>query len=214
MGKILDAIEIAGKTIVSAIPIGGTLISATFDSVKNNCLAKRQQKWINAVEERISKLECALEDLGTNEQFTSALIKGTEIAVKTANQDKVSFLANAVINSFQQSIEEEKLVIFFELIDKYTVSHIKIINFFNNPKKFETTKTASYYNGSPLDLLFRAYPELDNPLFNKIYKDVYLDGMINTENLNVTMTSNGMEAKRTTTLGDDFLNFILSSSEI
>ena len=160
----------------------------------------------------LASLSVHLEDLGANEQFTTALIKGTEIAIKTVNQDKVSFLANAVINSFQQSIEEEKLIILFELIDKYTVSHIKIINFFNNPKKFETTKTASYYMGSPSDLLFKAYPKLDNSLFNKIYRDLYLDGMVNTENLNISMTSNGMEAKRTTALGDEFLNFIFSSS--
>lgn len=210
MGKILDIIEITGKTVVSAIPVGGALISATFDSVKNNCLAKRQQEWAKAIEKRIGKLECSLDDLGASEQFTSALIKGTEIALKTANKDKVAFLANAVINSFRQSIEEEKLIIFFDLIDKYTVSHIKIVNFFNNPKKFETTKTASYYIGAPSDLLFLAYPELENPLFNKIYRDLYLDGIVNTESLNVSMTANGMEAKRTTALGDEFLDFILS----
>lgn len=213
MNKALEIVEIVGKTVVSTIPIGGALITATYDAVKGNCLAKRQQKWAVEIEHRLSNLECTINDLGSNEQFATALIKGTEIAIKTTNQEKISFLANAVVNSYQQSIEEEKLIIFFDLIDKYTVSHIKIINFLNNPKKFETTKTASYFMGSPSDLLFKAYPELNTPLFNKIYRDVYLDGLVNTESLNVSMTSNGMEAKRTTALGDEFLKFILISKD-
>lgn len=206
--KLLDTIEIVSKTALSAIPIGGALATSVYDVVKGNCLAKRREMWESTIEERITKIEGALEDIGNNESFTTALIKATELAMRTASQEKMKYLANAVVNSFKLNLEEEKLIIFMDLLDKYTISHIRSLHFFYNPKEFSNS---SYVSGSPTTILFQAYPELDNEMFKKVYNDLYNDGMVNlkTENLNITMTENGMFAKRTTQLGEEFLRFIL-----
>lgn len=208
--KALDILEVGAKTLLSTIPIGGALISSVYDSVKGNCLAKRQQKWQAIVEDRLSKMEISLERIGNNEMFTTTLIKATELAMKTADEAKIQYLANAVANSEVTNLSEERLIIFLDMLDKYTSSHMKIIDFFNNPKKYSQIADANYMMGSPKTPLFAAYPELNNPLFEKIYKDLFLDGLVNTENLNATMTGNGMIAKRTTELGDEFLEFILA----
>ena len=210
--KALDTAEIAAKTALSVIPVGGALVTSVYDTVKGNCLSKRQEKWKETLEERLSKLECALEDIGNNELFTTALVKSTEIAMKTSREEKMAYLANAVINSLDPDIDEEKLIVFLSLLDKYTISHIKIIYFFNNPKRFDGVSSSSYMMGSPTTPLFQIYPELNNGLFTKIYDDLYTDGMVNTESLNVTMTGSGMVAKRTSQLGDEFLDFILSKN--
>lgn len=210
--KALDTAEIAAKTALSVIPVGGALVTSVYDIVKGNCLSKRQEKWKETLEERLSKLECALEDIGNNELFTTALVKSTEIAMKTSREEKMAYLANAVINSLDPDIDEEKLIVFLSLLDKYTISHIKIIYFFNNPKRFDGVSSSSYMMGSPTTPLFQIYPELNNGLFKKIYDDLYTDGMVNTESLNVTMTGSGMVAKRTSQLGDEFLDFILSKN--
>lgn len=210
--KALDTVEIAAKTALSVIPVGGALVTSVYDTVKGNCLSKRQEKWKESLEERLSKLECALEDIGNNELFTTALVKSTEIAMKTSREEKMAYLANAVINSLEPDIDEEKLIVFLSLLDKYTISHIKIIYFFNNPKRFDGISSSSYMMGSPSTPLFQVYPELNNGLFKKIYDDLYTDGMVNTESLNVTMTGSGMVAKRTSQLGDEFLDFILSKN--
>lgn len=210
--KALDTVEIAAKTALSVIPMGGALVTSVYDTVKGNCLSKRQEKWKESLEERLSKLECALEDIGNNELFTTALVKSTEIAMKTSREEKMAYLANAVINSLEPDIDEEKLIVFLSLLDKYTISHIKIIYFFNNPKRFDGISSSSYMMGSPSTPLFQVYPELNNGLFKKIYDDLYTDGMVNTESLNVTMTGSGMVAKRTSQLGDEFLDFILSKN--
>jgi len=143
--------------------------------------------------------------------FATALIKATELAIKTSRIEKMEYLANAVVNSLKPNLDEEKLIIFLELLDKYTISHIKIIHFFHNPTQFEGVSSSSYLMGSPSTVLFSVYPELKNELFNKIYTDLYTDGMVSTDNLNVTMTGSGMVAKRTTHLGDAFLNFIMNN---
>ena len=212
--KALDTLEIVGKTALSAIPIGGALVTSVYDTVKGNCLSKRQEKWRIALEERLVKLESTLEDIGNDELFTTALVKATELAMKTAREEKLFYLANSVINSLNPNLDEEKLIIFLDLLDKYTVSHIKILYFFFNPERFDGVAHASYMMGSPLTPLFCTYPELNNELFDKTYGDLYNDGMVSLKDLNITMTGSGMVAKRTTPIADEFLKFIFDKDEI
>jgi hypothetical protein len=123
-------------------------------------------------------------------------------------------LANSVINSLNPELNEEKLIVFLDLLDRYTVSHIKILYFFFEPKRFDGIDPNSYMMGSPSTPLFHVYPELNNELFKKIYGDLYTDGMVTLENLNISMTGSGMVAKRTTPIADEFLRFILEKDEI
>lgn len=206
---VLDVAEVVAKTALSVIPVGGALITAVYDAVKGNALAKRQEKWRTALEDRLSKTEETLDSIGENELFATAVVKSTELAMKTAQEEKIEYLANAVMNSLKPDLTEEKLIIFLALLEKYTVSHIKIAHFFHNPKAFDGVSEHSYMMGSPSTVLFDVYPELNNNLFTKLFKDLYDDGIINTSSPNTTMSGSGMVAKRTTALGDDFLKFIL-----
>lgn len=203
------SVEIAGKTIINTLP-GGSIVTSVIDAVKGGCLEKRQSKWRQSIEDRLSTVEKTLDDLGNNEIFTTTILKATEIAMKTSREEKREFLANAVLNSCYMDVEEEKVMVFLDLLDKYTISHLKILIFFHNPKAFDVVAETSYYTGSPTKPLFSVYPELDNKLFDKIYKDLYVDGMVNTKDLNITMTGSGMIAKRTTDLADELLNFIFN----
>jgi len=47
-----------------------------------------------------------------------------------------------------------------------------------------------------------------NNLTTSLLYELYADGLMNTGNLNVTMSSRGMADKRTTSLGDKFIKFI------
>lgn len=212
--KALDTLEIVGKTALSAIPVGGALITSVYDTVKSNCLSKRQEKWRTALEERLVKLENTLEEIGNDELFTTALVKATELAMRTAKEEKMAYLANSVINSLNPDLNEEKLIVFLDLLDRYTVSHIKILYFFFEPKRFDGINPKSYMMGSPSTPLFHVYPELNNELFKKIYGDLYNDGMVSLDNLNTTMSGSGMVAKRTTAIADEFLKFILEKDDI
>lgn len=211
MDTAIDTIEIIAKTAISVIPVGGALITEIYDTVKENCLSKRQEQWRISLEERLNKIDNALAQVKNNELFTTALIKATELAMKTSQIEKISYLANAVANSLNTELDEDKLIIFFNLLDKYTVAHVQIIHFLNNPTRFDGISPNQYMMGSPRNILFRVYPDLDNELFEKIYNDLYTDGMVSLQNLNITMSGAGMVAKRTTLLGDEFLEFIISN---
>lgn len=60
---VAEGIEIAGKTALSLIPIGGTFISCVWDSVKAHAAQKRLDAWTDIVEQRLSKLEQTLDVL-------------------------------------------------------------------------------------------------------------------------------------------------------
>lgn len=74
VNKCIDVLEVAGKTALSVIPVGGALVTAVYDVVKGNILQKRQEKWKDMIENRLSKLETTLEDIGENEAFATMLI--------------------------------------------------------------------------------------------------------------------------------------------
>ena len=116
LNKCLDVVEVAGKTVLSAIPIGGALVTAVYDIVKGNVLQKRQNKWKEMIEERLSKLEVSLENLGENETFATMLIKTTELAMKTNKEEKLTYLADALEKSIIHSVDEDKLIMFMSFL--------------------------------------------------------------------------------------------------
>lgn len=208
--KITEITEITAKTTLSVIPVGGTLITCVWDSIKANCAQRRLDDWKQLMENRLNKVEDTLKEVGNNECFTTAMMKATDSAIKTMEKEKRVFLADAVINSLTSEIGESIMMIYFELIDKFTIWHIKILDFFENPKKFPIVIENNYRCGTPIDSLISVYPELGEKreIVDKIIKDLHDDGLINTENLHITMSGSGMVASRTTNLGNDFIKFL------
>lgn len=50
-------------------------------------------------------MEETLENIGENELFTSAMMRATDIAIKTAETAKREYLANAVYNSLYVTLD-------------------------------------------------------------------------------------------------------------
>jgi hypothetical protein len=71
---VRQIIEISAKTAISVIPIGGTLITEIWNAVKDNAIQKRLNDFHNKVEEKLHTLESSLEEVGTNEAFTTAML--------------------------------------------------------------------------------------------------------------------------------------------
>lgn len=208
---IVEGIEIAAKSALSAIPVGGTLITEVWNSIKSNEVKRRLEDWQEKVEDRLSKLEISLEDISADPRFTTALVSATEMAIKVAEDQKREYLANAVKNSMSSNMEESIQLMYLDMISKYTVWHLKILVFFKNPLAFENVDAGHYYMGSPKEPLYMVYPELkkSDEIVNKIVKELYTDGLMSTENLNCTMTGSGMVASRTTGLGNGLVDFIM-----
>lgn len=182
----LQVAEIAGKTAVSAIPVGGALATSVYDTVKNNCLEKRQKKWQEALENRISKMEVTLDDLGNSEIFTTAIIKATEVAMKTSSEEKLKYLANATANSYEGNIDETRFYLYMGLIERYTARHISIMKKYISP----TAKEIDSAN------------EDDVTIFNQLV----VDGMI--------LYSNDAKGEyMLSPFGNDFISYLANFGE-
>jgi len=127
--KASELVEISIKELLKNIPFGSFMVDL-YDAVKDNCLKKRRKAWEKRVEERLSTLECSLTDLSNSEMFVTALIRSTEIAMKTSEKEKLEYLSNALLNSYIESIDETRLCLYFNLIEKYTIAHIKMMRHF------------------------------------------------------------------------------------
>ena len=204
MGKditAMDVIESVVKAVLSEVPYVKFYIQA-IDSIKGNVLQRRYEQWQEKVGKRLSEISQDVSlKLGNNDSFATMLIKATELASKT-NGKKMDYLANAVKYTAENEIDEDNLIIMLNCIEKYTLSHILILKYLQNPSSFSNGK--QYIAGGLFTYFDDYYPDFNKALQSIILKDLFRDGLVNTDT-GGSMTSAGMEAKRTTELGDLFI---------
>lgn len=205
-GDIAHSVAKAG---LSAIPVVGGPAVELFQNVVQPPLEKRRAEWMSQVGEKLLELESNglnLETLQDNEQFISAAMYASQLALRTHKQEKLDALRNALTNiATDQAPEEAMQHLFLNLVDTFTVSHIQILQLFQNP-----TPPPNMSMGGLGNVLEHNMPDMcgRGDLYGQLWKDLYLKGLVNTEGMNVTMSGNGLGQKRTTSLGDEFLKFI------
>ena len=165
-----------------------------------------------SVGEKLQKLEnngLELETLQENQQFISAAMYASQLALRTHKQEKLEALRNAVINiALGQAPEEAIQNIFLNFVDTLTELHIQILKLFQAP-----TPPPGMSMGGLGNVIEHNMPNLrgQKDLYNQIWKDLYSRGLVSTEGINATMSGQGLGQKRSTNFGDSFLSFISES---
>jgi len=161
------------------------------------------------VGEKLQELEnngLNLDTLKENEQFISAAMYASQLALRTHKREKLSALRNAVLNvAVGQAPEEALQHMFLNLVDSLTELHVRIVRVFQSPKP------PPYLSmGGLSKVLEHNVPELRRKefLYQQLWRDLYSRGLVNTDGLNTTMSGSGLGEKRTTGLGDAFIKFI------
>jgi|SRR5437868_1614394 len=208
---------------LGGIPIVGSLASELLGIIVTPPLEKRRQKWMTEVGIKLKELEgknkIDLAALAENEQFIDTVLVATTFAIKTSEEEKLKAFKNAILNTaLGESSDKTKAQIFLNLLDTFTVWHIKILHLFDDPSRwFENAGRTPprYMMGSLSTILIDAFPPLSRQqeLLDVIWRDLHDNGLHNTGSLMATMTGNGLLANRTTQLGQDFLKFISSPQE-
>ena len=118
----------------------------------------------------------------------------------------MELLANAVKYAATNEISEDYIIIFLKCIDNYTISHFKLLKYLNNPFKVENR---SYISVSPMILYCETntIPKSEEKLLDLITKELYNDGFIDIGDLRTMMSIRGALSKRTTMIGDSFMDF-------
>ena len=204
---------------VSSIPVLGSAASEIFNMVIATPLEKRKEKWMLKIAESLGELQDKVNafdvhKLCENELFISVLNRASQLALSNHQEEKISALKNAVMNTaLNIPIDENEEMMFLNMIDAMTPWHLKIISYFDNPEerfKEFSIKPMEYMMGSPLVPLQEFYPELKsrNDFINLIVNDLYNKGVFTIKDLNCTMSSSGMYASRLTEYGRRFFNYI------
>lgn len=197
------------KAGLSAIPIVGGAAVELFQNVVQPPLEKRRVAWMAQVGEKLQELEekgLNLETLQENEQFISAAMYASQLALRTHKEEKLSALRNAVANiATGQAPEEAMQHLFLNFVDSLTELHIQILKLFQSP-----TPPPNMSMGGLSSVLEYNMPEMRGrrDLYDQLWKDLYTRGLINTDGMHTAMSGNGLGQKRTTGMGDAFLRFI------
>lgn len=213
--EIDDTLVDSFKVVASAVPVFGAPVIELMNMLVTPKLQLRRDAWFQELGERVKKLEeegkINYEDLQKDDVFIDISMKATEVALKTHQAEKLNALRNALINTSLNypSIDISLKQIFINYIDVFTVWHIKLLELFNNPKKYEQ-QFQNISMGSLTQIIEGVYPELKgkSEFYRSICKDLYSKDLINTESVSTTMTSQGLLARRVTGMGYQFLQFI------
>ncbi len=204
-----DAAHAVARAGLSAIPVVGGAAVELFQAVIQPPLEKRRDKWMQDIGDRLSQLESEglrIEDLQSNEQFISATMYASQLALRTHQESKLEALRNAVVNVAKgQAPEEAVQQLFLNFVDSLTEVHLRILKAFQSP-----TPPSGMSVGGLSNVLENSLPDLmgRQAIYDQFWKDLYSRGLVNTEGLHVTMSGDGLAQKRTTDLGDAFLDFI------
>lgn len=123
---------------IASIPVIGGAGVEFFKMLITPSIEKRRQKWMEEVAKGLKELEdnkfILIEDLKNNETFITTVMQASQTAIRNHQKEKLEALRNAVLNAALPNAPEEDLqVMFLNLIDTLTVSHIKILHFLNDP---------------------------------------------------------------------------------
>lgn len=216
-----DVVHAGRKALVSMIPLVGGAGTELME-LMSSPVSIRRDEWFEDLARRLKDLEQTIdgfhfEELANSEQFVSSLLQATQAAVKTHHPAKLAALRNAVLNTaIGCSVDDVEQATFLGYIDELSTWHLQILLFLQNPLKLvnERKVRTDYSMGSLARPLEEVFPELRGrqDFYDQILRDLRSRGFVNSaESLfQSTMTTSGMFAKRTTEIGDRFLEFIKS----
>jgi len=216
-----DRAHTAAKALISAVPYVGGPAAEIFEAVVVPPLAKRRDKWIESIAKDLQRLEEAvkgfsIEELAENESFVSTVMHATHAAIRNHQEEKLSALSSAVLNSALPHAPEEDLqAMFLGFVDTMTPWHLRVLKFWDDPQGWARRHQISFPNwsaGSRVIAMEHALPELrDRREFGvQLVRDLYMRGLLVADRLDGTVTGPGMLAPLTTAFGKQFIDFITS----
>ena len=213
----LDAAYSASKTALSTVPVFGPLTAEVLSHFLAPPLTRRRDSWFkeladdfDVLKERVDGVN--LDQFVKDENFISAVIEATRIAVGSHQTDKRKMLRNALLNiSVGKAPEEDMQHIYLQLLEKLTPSHLKVLKLLHSPHQYLKGRAPDLHIqlGMQVDAAIEAViPELAGK------KDMVKNILLDLYNSSLTPTwgeHNVIQNPAITNNGISFLNFVLTS---
>lgn len=209
------------KAVAALVPYFGGSISEVFAAILQPQIQKRRDEWFQSIADDLDKLiekvqGIELQKVRENEQFTTALLNASQSAIRNHSKEKLDALKNAIVNvAAGSNLEENIQQLFLTWIDTLTPFHLRMLEFFRDPREYGEKIGKSFPNwsvGGPSQVIEHAFDDVlrNRAIYDQIIKDLQQRGLIGEFSPHTTMSGNGMFASRTTELGVAFLDFIKS----
>ena len=101
-------------------------------------LGRRRDAWLNDIAERLAKVEQTVEEftveaLADDEEFVTAMLTATQIALRNHDATKLAALRNAVVNvALHREPDAELQSIFLSFVDQLTPLHMQLLVIFRD----------------------------------------------------------------------------------
>lgn len=200
------------KGVLSSIPAIGGLASELLPLLLQSPLEKRRDEWMAYMGDKLKELEAAglnLQELANSEEFISATLHATHIALRTHLKLKHEALRNAVANiALQKSPQDAIQTFFLNCIDDFTDIHVTILRIYDEKTPYEEIK-----NGDALYMRKRI-PEMANSphIFDAFCAELISRGLVYGDGWYMQPGPPTSYGWRTTSVGKQLLSFISDSS--
>src|ERR1019366_3073317 len=147
--------ERVAEAALGSVPLVGNALAVTFVTALSWRLDQRRDEWLTGLAEKVEEV-CKqvdgldLETLLDDDRFVDAVMTATRTVEHTHQEEKISALRNAVLNSVAPDAPDaDTQAIFLNLIDRFTPSHLRLLTLWDDPPAwFEshglTPPTAAY----------------------------------------------------------------------
>ena len=210
-----DAVYTAAKAGLAAIPLVGGTAAELVQFLVGSPLESRQTVWMDHIADLLRRLQAergvTVESLRDNPTFIDAVLKASNLAVRTSSELKrkalQAALAHMALSPAEDSIGRE---MFLRFIDEFTETHIRILAALGDPGGWAREHGIRLEGMSPAQVLEQCLPELrgKRELYDQLWADLVGRGLVSLTNLHVMMSDVG--GSKATPLGLKFLAFIRS----
>jgi len=198
------------------IPVAGGPAAEFFNLVIAPPLEKRRDEQMQSIAEGLKVLEekfegFSVESLQHNEQFVTAVMHATPIAIRNHQKEKLEALQNAVLNVAAGTAPEEDLqLVFLNFIDTLTPTHLLTLRLLQDHKRRYHVKLFK----DDIKVVRDALGPLDieREFLDLIIRNLTACGLIDMEHLHSARSERAawIQGKLTTDMGDQFIAFISS----
>ena len=210
-------IETLAVASVSLIPFAGGPFSVIFQEAMGRAYSKRRDDWLEIIatslEALINRVDgLNLDNLAMNENFLNSLSAASLIANRSHQQEKITALRNAVLNSaLVDSLDVDKQSMFLQYIADLTPSHMRLLSLFDNVKEYfrrENIVWVEVMSGGRSHLVEKAFPGWARDFYDQLTRQLRSYGLILIDSLHVTQSGSGLSDSVTSSFGKEFLQFI------
>ncbi|SRR6266568_2711412 len=211
--------ERAAEVALGYVPIAGPVLAAAFVTAVGWRLDQRRDEWLTRLAEGLEDLrerigDVDFENLASNDLFVDAVVTTTRTIYHTHQEEKITALRNAVLNSVAPDAPDaDTQAIFLNLVDRYTPSHLRMLQLWDDPPawfaRHSLTPPQGVMAGSRTMTVEAGLPEMQGrqEFYLLVASDLMSAGLM-TASLPGMVTYEVLMDRLTNDLGRQFVRFI------